>query len=73
MTLLETHADILSSSDNHFISPHSNYSTKKKKKKKRREKVSTFKEVCENLIYNLSKQLSDFIKHHMHFVNDHVF
>lgn len=32
MTLLETHADILSSSDNHFISPHSNYSTKKKKK-----------------------------------------
>lgn len=45
----------------------------KKKKKKRREKVSTFKEVCENLIYNLSKQLSDFIKHLMHFVNDHVF
>lgn len=47
--------------------------SRKKKKKKRREKVSTFKEVCENLIYNLSKQLSDFIKHHMHFVNDHVF
>lgn len=42
-------------------------------KKKRREKVSTFKEVYENLIYNLSKQLSDFIKHHMHFVNDRVF
>lgn len=45
----------------------------KKKRKKRREKVSTLKEVYENFIYNLSKQFPDFIKHHMHFVNNRIF
>lgn len=39
MTLLETHADILSSLDNHFISPRSNYSTKKKKEEERSRTV----------------------------------
>lgn len=65
--------EVASGSEEWRSSEVSQSSIPQKKKKKRREKVSTFKEVCENLIYNLSKQLSDFIKHHMHFVNDHVF